>query len=41
MEEYNPKIQGAELSPQFTLAEMQPQIQVKEKVFAIAIPAVW
>jgi len=41
MDEYNPKIQGAELSPHFALAEVQPPIQIKEKVFAIAIPAVW
>ncbi|KAM6502521.1 hypothetical protein JOM56_002498 [Amanita muscaria] len=41
MDEYNPKIQGADLSPHFALAEMQPPGQVKEKVFAIAIPAIW
>ncbi|KAF8622681.1 hypothetical protein AX15_006783 [Amanita polypyramis BW_CC] len=41
MEEYNPKIQGTDLSPHFTLTEMQPNVQIKEKVFAIAIPAIW
>jgi hypothetical protein len=41
MEEYNPKIQGADMSPHFALAEVPSALQMKEKVFAIAIPAVW
>ncbi|PFH52124.1 hypothetical protein AMATHDRAFT_2374 [Amanita thiersii Skay4041] len=41
VEDYNPKIQGADVSPHFSITEMQPSIQMKEKVFAVAIPAVW
>ncbi|KAF8633442.1 hypothetical protein AX17_004612 [Amanita inopinata Kibby_2008] len=41
MEDYNPKIQGTDISPHFSVAEMQPSVQMKEKVFAIAIPSIW